>query len=92
MEHLELAFKQLDDQISDNNYLISGDNISYFDIMVWHEVSQILTMYARYREESRSQYFTNLRKEDIDWEENSPIKKFLNLNNWFTKKMPISIA
>jgi len=39
MEHLELAFKQLDQQISDSEYLIAGDNITYFDIMVWHEVS-----------------------------------------------------
>jgi hypothetical protein len=49
-------------------------------------------MYDRYREESRSQYFSNLKKEDIDWDENSPIAKCLNLKNWFTQTMPNSIA
>jgi len=92
MEHLQLAFKKLDDKISESPYLISGEDLTYFDIMVWHEISQILTMYARYRGESRSQYFTKLKKDDIDWEENSPITKFLNLNNWFKQKMPNSIA
>lgn len=78
--------------MSDNNYLISGENMTYFDIMVWHEISQVLTMYSRYREESRSSYFKNLRDADIDFEENTPLKKYLNINNWFKQRMPNSIA
>ena len=66
--------------------------MTYLDIIVWHEVSQVLAMYARYREESRSQYFTALNKSEHDWDENSPIKKYLNLNNWFKQKMPNSFA
>ena len=33
-----------------------------------------------------------MKKEDIDWDENSPIAKCLNLKNWFTQTMPNSIA
>ena len=29
---------------------------------------------------------------NIDWDENSPIAKCLNLKNWFTQTMPNSIA
>ena len=92
MEHLQQAFKNLDDFLGENKYFISSPALTYFDIIVYNELSQILAMYERYRTDSKSILFKKLRAIDPEWEQKSEIKKHINLTNWFYQTMPNSEA
>ena len=47
MDHLRQGFKVLNDN-KETGFMCSGDTITFFDIMVYIEISQILAMYSVY--------------------------------------------
>lgn len=87
MEHLHQCFNVLNEQLANRRYLFSQDQVTYVDIIIFHEISQILCMAHTFRLSSRSDYFKKLNQTEPDFEENGALKKYVNLYNWYHRAL-----
>ena len=93
MEHITQGFKVLNSQISIGSYLAGPDTpITFLDIMVYNEISQILFFYHHFKETSRWDKYVKFVNSHSDWNEQDEIKEFKNLSEWYNKKMKVSDA
>lgn len=60
LEHLHQGFRVLNDILDGRRYLFSQEDITYVDIIIFNEISQILYMAHKFRQTSRSELFKQL--------------------------------
>lgn len=68
MEHLVQGFKVLNSQMT-IGYLASTEMITFLDLMVYNEISQVLFFYHNFKENSRSNMYKKFVSSNSDWDE-----------------------
>jgi len=68
-------------------YLCSSDTLTFVDIMVYIEISQILGMFRVYITNTKAEAFRAKLKENPEWEEEDELKEYPSLAEWYNKIM-----
>lgn len=94
IEHLHQCFKELDKYLEpeDKRYLFSAELVTYFDIMLYHELSQVLVMAQMFRESSRSKLYSDMKDNNPDHLEIDLLKDFSKLTAWYNISIMQSVA
>ena len=87
LEHLHQGFHVLNEILASRRYLFSQEDVTYVDIILFHEISQILCMAHNFRLSSRSDHFKKLNSIEPDFEENVDLKQYVNLYNWYHRAL-----
>lgn len=67
-----------------DGFLVDPENITFFDIMVYIEISQILYTFSLFVNNSHSDIFKGYSP---DWEEQDELKPYPKLAKWYNINM-----
>lgn len=73
-------------------FLVSVNVITFFDIMVYVEISQVLAFYNAFVHHSKSEIYKDFEQTNPDWEEQDELKEYKQLADWYNKLMKLSEA
>lgn len=69
---------------------LASTSMTYLDLMVYNEISQVLFFFHYFKENSRSERYTKFKAENMDWMENDELKKHTRLATWYNLTMKSS--
>lgn len=87
MDLIHLALASLNKNMGFSLFVGKTDSPTILDLMLFSELEQVLFMYNYYKQHSRSQLFSDLRKAHPDAAETDELLEFENIEKWFNRTM-----
>lgn len=89
MEMIHMTLKMLEKELDDRhkNYVAIIDQLTFIDIAVYNEISQVLCMYDYFMRNSRAPYFKKLLQENPEVREEDQLDGYTKLCKWYRGTM-----
>jgi len=91
MELIHLSLQHINEHFN-LTYIASADTLTYLDIMMYVEISQVLMLFHFFKNSSRSATYKKLIASNPDQEEQDELQSYKNLSSWYNKTMKASEA
>ena len=94
MEMVHMALQMLEKDLSSHqkSYVAVADQLTFMDIAIFNELSQVLFMFDYFQRTSRSQHFKKIMQEDPEIKEEDQLDGYTKLCKWYRGTMQTGVV